>query len=95
MSKFFVDRHYPRSLIQEGLHRADQFTRQQALQPTDRQTSKVRPVVSSQYYPVIHKGRKILLSNWAILHSRPEVAEIFNEPPLMWDINLKDWLVRS
>jgi len=99
MCDFFRNRQYPEHVIQDALHKATQVSREQALQPTTHQQNlQDRPVVSLLYHPTIHKVRKILLSNWSILHSRPEVADIFSKPPLIAykrDTNLKDLLVKS
>lgn len=98
MREFFHQRHYPTDVINSALSKVKQIPRTQTLQPTTTSAAEERPILSLLYHPAVHRVRKILLSNWNILHSRAEVAEIFDQPPLIAykrDTNIRDTLVRS
>ena len=98
MTDFFLQRHYPQHIVNNALENVKTIPRQRTLQTNNKTTAEERPIISLLYHPSIHRVRKILLSNWNLLQVRTEVAQIFDQPPLIAykrDTNIRDMLVRS
>ena len=98
MKGFFKNRQYPTDTVNKALARVKNIKRTDALTTKEDTTSKDRPIITLPYHPSVVRVRNILLSNWKILQSHSDVANIFHSPPLFAykrDNNLRDLLVRS
>ena len=98
MVDFFRARQYPEDLVHKGLESARSTTRTQALSPRTRSTQADRPVATLTFHPHNLPVKNILLRNFHIIQSNPDLREIFPCPPLIAykrDVNLRDYLVRA
>jgi hypothetical protein len=103
MLSFFLARGYPEELCRDALHRAGAIPRAQALTTTTTThttTSKTddRPILVITFHPHNLPVKNILLKNFHLLQSDPQLRDIFPLPPLVAfkrAPNLKDLLISS
>ena len=96
MCQFFEKRGYPVSVVQAGLHRAQQFDRQPALQTSQKDKNDRIPLTLT-FHPHNHAVKSIIL-NFKLHQNDPETGRIFSQPPLISfkrDKSVGNFLVRS
>ena len=93
----YLRRGYPRSKLDEALHKASQFTQDQLL-VTKSKKSEDRPVIALEFNPsnphVFQSVRKF----WPLLSLSKQVGHLFSQPPLCANrrtTNFRDLLVNS
>ena len=77
----FQKRGYDRSLI-EQLNKANLQERQQLLKEKKKETATNIPL-SLKYNRTLPKIKEIVRKHWHLLHINPNVAEIFQNPPIL------------
>ena len=101
MAGFFTSQGYPADCVSNGLQKARNVPRLEALgRQQDRTTrpKNERPVLSITYHPHNIPIKNILVKNFHILQSDPDLKDLFPEPPLVAykrDTSLRDHLVHS
>ena len=97
MCDFFNKRNYPVSVVQAGLHRAQQIDRQSALQTSQKENNE-RITLTLTFLRHNHAVKSIILKNFKLLQNDPDTGRIFSQPPLISfkrDKNIGNFLVRS
>ena len=98
MTQFFAKRNYPTAITNQALARIHQTNRADTLKSKPDKLPDERPILTLPYHPTVIPVKKILLSNWHLLQSHPDIANTFCSPPLVAykrDQNLRDILVRA
>ena len=82
MCQFFEKRGYPASVVKAGLHRAQQFDWQSALQTSQKDKNDRIPFTPT-FHPHNHGVKSIILNKFKLLQNDPETGRIFSQPPLI------------
>ena len=88
---------YPVSVVQAGLHRAQQINRQSALETAVKENTDRIPFTLT-FHPHKHAVESIIFKNFKLLQSYSEIGTIFSQLPLISfkrDKNISNFLVRS
>ncbi len=89
----------PLRLFTPRINRASCRSREELLtgEPS-RKSGNTRPVFTTIYHPLTGQIGDILRKHWGILQSKPDLHQVFREPPMMAfrrGKNLRDLLVSS
>ena len=99
MAQFFLDREYPRNVIETALNKAAAIPRSLALKQKESSREKLkRPIFPLTYHPHTVPIRHIIRANWHTLAKSKDLKDVFEQPPLFAykrDRNLKDMLVHA
>ena len=82
MSNFFSEHGYPDSILSKALNRVQNVNREFALEPSALDNEERIPFTLT-FHPNNLAARNVVLRNFKILHSDPETAPIFPNPPSM------------
>ena len=82
MYQFFEKRGYPVSVVKAGLHRAQQFDRQSALQTSQKDKNDRIPFTLT-FHPHNHAVKSIILNNFQLLQNDPVTGRIFSQPSII------------
>ncbi len=99
MEDIFIKRGYLLSDIRRQINRASRRSREELLTGEPRRKSgNTRPVFTTIYQPLMGQIGDILRKHWGILQSKPDLHQVFREPPMMpfrRGKNIRDLLVSS
>ena len=73
---------YNRSLIEQQIDKATLQDRNQLLKEKKKDTAKTTPLLL-KYNRTLPKIKEIVTKNWYLLHTNPNLAEIFHNPPIL------------
>ena len=77
----FQKREYNRSLIEQQIDRANLQEREQLVKEK-KETARNIPL-SLKYNRTLPKIKEIVMKHWHLLHINPNLAEIFQSPPIL------------
>ena len=78
----FQKRGYDRSLIEQQINKANLQEREQLLKEKKKETATNIPL-SLKYNRTLPKIKEIVMKHWHLLHINPNLAEIFQNPPIL------------
>ena len=78
----FQKRGYNRSLIEQQIDKANLQKREQLLKEKKKETTTNIPL-SLKYNRTLPKIKEIVMKHWHLLHINPNLAEIFQSPPIL------------
>ena len=78
----FQKRGYDRSLIEQQINKANLQEREQLLKEKKKETATNIPL-SLKYNRTLPKIKEIVMKHWHLLHVNPNLAEIFQNPPIL------------
>ena len=73
---------YDRSLIEQQINKANLQEREQLLKEKKKETATNIPL-SLKYNRTPSKIKEIVMKHWYLLHINPNLAEIFQNPPIL------------
>ena len=82
MTNQFQKRGYNRSLIEQQIDKANLQQREQRLKEKKKETATNIPL-SLKYNRTLPKIKEIVMKHWHLLHVNPNLAEIFQNPPIL------------
>ena len=82
MTNQFQKRGYNRSLIEQQIDKANLQQREQRLKEKKKETATNIPL-SLKYNRTLPKIKEIVMKHWHLLHINPNLAEIFQNPPIL------------
>ena len=78
----FKKREYDRLLIEQPINKANLQEREQILKEKKKETATNIPLWL-KYNRTLHKIKEIVMKHWHLLHVNPNLAEIFQNPPIL------------
>ena len=78
----FLKRGYDRSLIEQQINKANLQEREQLLKEKKKETATNIPL-SLECNRTLPKIKEIVMNHWHLLYIKPNLAEIFQNPPIL------------
>ena len=78
----FQKRGYNRSLIEQQINKANLQESEQLLKEKRKKLSQIS-FYRSKYNRTLPKIKEIVMKHWHLLHIKPNLAEIFQNPPIL------------